>query len=566
MIDQPLSLKALIVEQDLANRQQLGSLLRAQGYQTIEAGDGQQAVELFQQQSPCIIFMGIHLPIMDGHQATRRIKLLAGESFIPVIFLASDSDSDQLQACIDAGGDDFLLKPYDRFQLQSKVHSMQRITLLNRKVKGMYSLIHREQEIAEQVFNNAVQKNNIQSDFIKSIIRPASTFSGDMILSEISPSRNIHFLLGDFTGHGLSAALGALPVSEVFRAMTSKGFSPEEILRGINKKLRQFLPVGMFLCVQFIVISHDLKKVTVFNAGMPALLIVDALSNRIKQRVSSNCLPLGIIDELDSKHVAQSYALNEGDKLILYSDGLIEAESETAELFSSARLENTIQQAPSSQLFEYILLELERFCSAQTYADDVSLIQISCMPGLMPMTATVDSDSARTHSFDSKGDWEYVLNLKNSRLRETNPVPIIINQLMEMEGIESERQPLFTVLTELYVNALDHGVLSLESSMKSDSDGFARYFQQREERLSTLTQGHIVFHLAINHFEDFRSIKIRIEDSGEGFDYLNPAIRDTPDPARFSGRGILIINQLCDSLTHYSKGNITEAIYSWKSS
>jgi serine phosphatase RsbU (regulator of sigma subunit) len=83
-------------------------------------------------------------------------------------------------------------------------------------------MIHREQEIAQSVFINAIQGNNISNPNIKATIRPAGTFSGDMLLSAYSPSRDLYFLIGDFTGHGLSAALGAMPVSEVFHAMTSK--------------------------------------------------------------------------------------------------------------------------------------------------------------------------------------------------------------------------------------------------------------------------------------------------------------------------------------------------------
>ena len=162
----------------------------------------------------------------------------------------------------------------------------------------------------------------------------------------------------------------------------------------------------------------------------------------------------------------------------------------------------------------------------------------------------------------------YELNsgLKNNRLRETNPVPIIINQIMEMEGIESERQTLFTVLTELYVNALDHGVLGLDSSLKSDPAGFALYFQEREKRLTNLSDGHVIFHIAIEQNEEIRSIMMKVEDSGSGFDYSNINMPDPQNHTGLSGRGILLVRDLCESLDYLGRGNISEAIYSWKSS
>jgi CheY-like chemotaxis protein len=560
------TLKALIVDDEKTNRLILRSLLKKQGYNTIEAENGQQAVDLFRLDRPDMIFMDVMMPVMDGYEATRIIKRESGNHFIPVIFLTAMTDEESLQACINVGGDDFLVKPYDKFLLQSKIQAMERIARLNQEVQGMYSLIHREQEIAEQVFVNAVQKDNIDNENIKSIISPAGTFSGDMILSEYSPSRDILILLGDFTGHGLAAALGAMPVSEVFRAMTAKGFAPEEILNGINKKLRQFLPVGMFLGTQLISISHNLDQVTVFNAGMPPLLIIDGETNQIKYHVESNCLPLGVIDNIEVRELAQTIALQENDKLILYSDGLTEAWSEQDEEFGSDRLEQAIQTATGHEVFKNILHQLEVFSGTRTQADDVTLIEVYCEKGLLPPLTLHQSVAPSVHHFESKGDWEYVFSLKGKRLSETNPVPIIINQIMEMEGIKSERQSLFTVLTELFVNSLDHGVLGLKSSMKSDPSGFAEYFKEREKRLNNLNTGHVIFNLTIEQNDDIRSILIRIEDSGDGFDYSSKQNFDPSVHTGLSGRGILLINDLCESLNYLGRGNIAEAIYSWKTS
>ncbi len=557
-------LKALIVDDEMTNRLILRSLLKKQGYQTSEAENGQQAVELFRSESPNMVFMDVMMPVMDGYEATRIIKQEAGNLFIPVIFLTAITDEASLKACIDAGGDDFLVKPYDQFLLQSKIQAMERIAQLNQEVQGMYSLIHREQEIAEQIFVNAVQKNNIISPSIQSVIRPASTFSGDMILSEYSPSRDIHFLIGDFTGHGLSSALGAMPVSEVFRAMTAKGFAPEEILSGINKKLRQFLPVGMFLGVQFVSISHNLDQVTVFNAGMPELLIVDGDSNRIKFRVQSNSLPLGVVDNLNTGQIAQSFALSRDDRLILYSDGLTEAWSEQDQEFGLGRLVDAVEQAPTNGIFDHILARLDAFCGDRLQSDDVTLIEISANPELLPGMPQHTQIEAHSHHFAVGGDWEYVFSLKDERLKETNPVPIIINQIMEMEGIEAERPSLFTVLTELYLNALDHGLLGLTSALKGDPKGFEAYFKERERRLEALTSGQIIFHVSVEQLEDIRSIQFRVEDSGPGFDYSEFVNLQHHSENQYSGRGILLINELCESLSYHGKGNIAEAIYSWK--
>ncbi len=560
--DQPQTEIALIVDDEITNRLILRALLKQQGYQCIEAANGQQAIELFKEHDPDIIFMDVMMPVMDGYDATRIIKGLSENKFVPIIFLTAMTDEEALGKCIDVGGDDFLVKPYDKFLLRSKVESMRRITTLNKEMQGMYSMIHREQEIGEQVFNNAVQKANIQNDNLKSIIIPASTFSGDMILSAYAPSKDLHFLLGDFTGHGLSAALGALPVSEVFRAMTSKGFSLEDILIGINKKLRTFLPTGMFLGVQLISVSHDLEHIKVINAGMPDVLLIDGQTNLIRTHIKSKGLALGILDTIDIDEIVQVFPIKHGDKLVFNSDGVTEAWNIHGEDFGDERFYKTIEETPNNvQIFDHIMSELNHFCGRATQADDITLVEIGCTQSLIPLDES-EKPKTKAKRFLRSGEWEYAISFHGGRLKATNPVPIIINILLELENIETDKQTLFTVLTELYINALDHGVLGLNSSLKSDPSGFAQYFKEREERLNALNSGCVSFKLSLKNKNNQHQLIIRVEDSGKGFDYQSLKT-PTPEATALSGRGLILIKDLCDSLTYYGSGNIAEAVFSW---
>ncbi len=554
--------KALIVDDEKTNRLILKSLLVKQGYQIIEAVNGQEAVDMFKQENPSIIFMDVMMPVLDGYEATRQIKAASTNRFVPVIFLTAMSDEEALAQCIEAGGDDFLVKPYDKLILQSKIRSMQRIAALNREVQGMYSMIHREQEIAESVFINAIQSSNIENPYIRQVVRPAGIFSGDMVLSAYSPSRDLFFLTGDFTGHGLLAALGAMPVSEVFRAMTTKGFSPEEILSGINKKLKSMLPVGMFFGAQLVVVNHDLEHVRVFNAGMPDVIIVDGKTNRIKQRLASTGLPLGVDAGFDPKEMVQYAPITYGDKILMHSDGLTEARNAKDQEFGSDRLFDAITQAPRDQIFDQVFNDLDRFCGdITTQADDVTLVEITCVHDVLPEIETHEYIKPPTHLLGDRGEWKLSLRFNGARLRETNPVPVLVSYLMEMEELEAERQSLFTVMTELYVNALDHGVLGLDSTLKTDPEGFQTYFQTRETRLANLDSGYVIFNLSVEQESTRRSVLLRIEDSGKGFDYANHStqMRETA----LSGRGIMLIQDLCESLEYHGKGNIAIARFSW---
>lgn len=560
---------ALVVDDEPTNRLILKSLLSRHGFDVIQAEDGQQAVQVFTDMQPDIIFMDVMMPNMDGYEATRQIKSISGERFVPIIFLTAMTDEEALVKCIAAGGDDFLNKPFSKVILNSKIQAMERFSKLHNDVSSLVQVMHREEEIAEGVFNSAVIAGNVADEHLNFVIKPAGTFSGDMLLTEYSPSGDLHIMLGDFTGHGLAAALGAIPTSEVFRAMTRKGFTVEQILSGINSKLSKMLPTGMFVAIQFVAIDHELGTVSIYNCGMPDVLYIDGQTNEILERCQSNNLPLGISGNLAiAADSVQRLPFVPGNLLLLSSDGLIEAENKYGEAFGQQRLESAIhQKSADKSCMQTIMDELESFTGNASQNDDISVIEVPMSDSMIELPEhEIQPESEMELSSDdsyANTSWSMELKMSGKRLTGSNPVPVLLGHLNELEDLASERQALFTVLTELFVNALDHGVLRLDSSLKQTPGGFATYFEQREKRLATLEDGYVNISLHTKPHAHGGSIRISIEDSGDGFDFTNYAT--TADSGELlSGRGIKLLLDLCDSVVWEAPGNRVTAVYSWK--
>ncbi|MEW8562108.1 MAG: response regulator, partial [Candidatus Thiodiazotropha sp.] len=185
---------ALIVEDEVTNRMILKALLKKRGYNVIEAENGVEAIQQFKEHAPDLIFMDVMMPVMDGYEAASEIKQLAGDQFVPIIFLTAMSDEESLARCVEVGGDDFLSKPYSFTVLSAKVKAMERIRTLHRDTRMLYSRMQRDQEIAEQVFSNAVVADNVALNQIHSLLKPASVFSGDLMLTAFAPSQDLHVL------------------------------------------------------------------------------------------------------------------------------------------------------------------------------------------------------------------------------------------------------------------------------------------------------------------------------------------------------------------------------------
>ena len=559
--------KALVVDDEHTNRVVLKAMLENANFQVIEAENGATAIELFSREQPDIVFMDIMMPVMDGYEATTKIKAICGNTFVPVIFLTALTDNEVMAAAIQSGGDDFFVKPYNSITLKAKILAMERMRELNNRTHRLLSRMQRDQEIAESLFSDAVTSGNVAMEAIQSVMWSSSTFNGDMLLSEYTLSFDLHVMLGDFTGHGLGAALGALPCSEVFRAMCGKGFSAPEILSSINRKLHSLLPKGMFMAAQYVVVSRNLDFVTVCNCAMPDILIVDGKTGQIKSRVESSSLPLGVSADIDYSTLVKRIPTNPGDRIVLSSDGVARAQNNEGELFGQKRFEQALSKQGDHAPLTSVQSELDDFCKGVAQIDDISLVEIPCLPWIFPQNTIQESPTQPPNptGCDPMGDqamerWQYQLKLTGNKLKTVNPVPLIIAQIQELEDIGDHYQSLFTILTELYVNALDHGILNLDSSIKQSPEGFSEYFTEREKRLHELNEGWISFSLDVECSEKIGQINIRIHDSGPGFDIDAVA---KPNRDNFHGRGIQLIKELCQSLHFIPPGNQTEAVYAW---
>ncbi|WP_286973604.1 response regulator, partial [Pseudomonas sp.] len=216
-------LTILIAEDNAADRMLLSTIVSRQGHRVITAANGLEAVSLFHSERPQLVLMDALMPVMDGFEAARLIKQASGEELVPLIFLTSLSEGEALVRCLEAGGDDFLAKPYNRVIIEAKLLAMDRLRSLHATVLQQRNLISahndyllNEQHVAKAVFDKVAHSGCLNAANIRYLQSPYAVFSGDLLLAAYQPSGDMHILLGDFTGHGLRAAVGAMPLAQIF--------------------------------------------------------------------------------------------------------------------------------------------------------------------------------------------------------------------------------------------------------------------------------------------------------------------------------------------------------------
>jgi len=560
------ALKVLVADDTDTDRLILESIVRKEGYEVISAKDGLEAVARFQEDQPDIVLLDALMPNLDGFEAARQIKELAGEELIPIIFLTSLTDAESLVKCLEAGGDDFLQKPYNRIILKAKIESFNRMremhsTMLEQRDQIVRHNDHliQEQTVAKQVFDNIAHSGCLDATNVKHYLSPMAVFNGDVLVASLRPSGSMAVLLGDFTGHGLPAAIGAMPLASTFYGMTQKGFALTDILREINLKLKAILPIGVFCCATFAEIDFRTRKATVWCGGLPDSIIYRAATNTI-ETIRSNHLPLGVLSNSQFKTDCMHFELELGDRLFISSDGIHEARNEHGEMFGEDRLYSVFNRCEKPKdVFENILASVQEFVGEIEADDDLSLVEITVVN-----PEDVKSSSAEAALTDGPGlmDWSMDFEVNASTLKSFDPLPLMLNLVTEVPGLRSHSSSLYTILAELYSNSLEHGVLGLNSELKKTPEGFSEYYSMREERLQNLTEGFVRFQFQHSMNNQGGSLIIKLVDSGSGFDFEKAMNKDSKN-LTYCGRGIALMQDLCDTFEYCGNGNEVRAMYQW---
>ena len=448
------------------------------------------------------------------------------------------------------GGDDFLNKPFDKVILSAKIKAHARTRELSKKTYKQnrelaYYQLHteREHELVEHIFDNALENRFLLPELIEFNLSPASMFNGDIFLMAPSCTGGVYVLMGAFTGHGLAAAMGALPASKIFYSMTQKGLSIGDIAAELNHTLYDLLPGNMFCAASIIEINSSGRSFSAWLGGLPDGFLLSK-DGQVKQKLTSRHMALGILDEFEFERDTVYIETELDDKIFLYTDGVIEAENNRGEFFGEERLLKKVS-APTFTELGSIVDSVKRFTGKQDQQDDLSLALIKCKPS--PITPQLSDEYLSTPLNIS-------MTLDADHLKNTDPVLDVVEMICAMKGCSEHRSNLFLLISETFNNALEHGVLGLESGLKDCDEGFCQYYELRAERLSALAEGKIT--LDINYLPEQPKIRFTIKDSGDGF------IKHHVNDDNFHGRGLGLIKEIAESVELNECGNQITVSYS----
>lgn len=417
--------------------------------------------------------------------------------------------------------------------------------------------LDQEQRIAASYMSKLIVLDKLKDPAVRFYLKPAENFSGDLLAASRAPDGRLHLLLADSTGHGLSAALAAMPMIHPFYSMTGKGFSISAIAKEINGKVWQSLPVSHFVAAVLVSIDPVGQMVEVWSGGCPPPLILNnegACAHQFKPRhLAMGILPPG---DFDASVEYCSYDEHEYS-LLMFSDGVIELKNESGEPFGMQRLLDAARAADAEMRWKNINDAIDAYSGNRKYdIDDIAVMMAQCEfrgensgQGALPERKAQDQGQGKVV-------WKFALTLGMDQIKKLDVVPLLLDIVQQIEQDKERAGEIFTILSEMFNNALDHGLLKLDSSLKHHEDGMEKYFDERATRLARAETGRIRLNLEkeIDASGGAALLRIRVRDSGDGFDYRQVVTKIAADTQRH-GRGIPLLYNVCSEVQFLGNGS-----------
>jgi PAS domain S-box-containing protein len=253
----------------------------------------------------------------------------------------------------------------------------EKLAIQNCELQRLHDNARGEEQLAGRLLTHVRRQGCLDTPGIQYIASSLGFFNGDVALAALTPSGELRWMLGDFTGHGLSAAIGTVPLAGAFYTTCRQDVPMTEAIANINDLLKSLLPPGLFCAAGFLGLNRDANLLSVWNCALPPILVRRISDGQIV-RYDSKSLPLGLLNSRELNIEPVQVSIDKGDDVYIFSDGLTEAPNASGELFGVERVERVLRavQNPGDG-FNAVVRAVAEYRGAVEASDDVSLVSVT---------------------------------------------------------------------------------------------------------------------------------------------------------------------------------------------
>ncbi|MEO7867904.1 MAG: response regulator, partial [Candidatus Eisenbacteria bacterium] len=284
-------MRILIVEDEPVNRMVLARKLQGWGHEVAQAKDGAEAWALLEREPFRMVISDWVMPEMDGVELTRRIRASDTGGYVYVLLLTANTGVDALVEGMDAGADDFMVKPFVAAELRSRIRAGERVLQLesdlaerNRKLGEANSSARRDLEAAAKMQKALLPQHGMLLPLVRPAWRflPASFVAGDVFHLHTLDEHRACFYLLDVAGHGVPSAMLSFSLSKLLApTLTPDGLlkrptqhapfveiaTPAEVMRELNERYQDDSDALKYFTMVYGIIDGAKNELTIAQAG-----------------------------------------------------------------------------------------------------------------------------------------------------------------------------------------------------------------------------------------------------------------------------------------------------------
>jgi two-component system sensor histidine kinase ChiS len=368
-------IRVLVVDDEPINRHVLRNHLTLIGCEVIEAANGGEAISHIRDSGPFeLMLLDIMMPGMSGYDVCSVIRESHSLYELPILFLTAKNQITDIVAALEAGGNDYLSKPFDKRELISRAKNL--ITLKKAVAEqNKFIAFQNELSVARKLQSSILPEFAPEMKGLTSVFyyEPMDSVGGDYFdFHEISPTE-LGVIIADVSGHGIPAALVSAMLKIAFSTQFRYTRDPVQLLSQINTTLMGKTK-GAFLTASYIYINLEKMEVTHARCGHLPLIILGKYENDPILSLPQGKL-IGWIPELDMK--SETIKIKPGDRLVLYTDGITEATGAKKEMLGDVKWQLMLQNSMEHNLErakDQLLSEIKQFTGGKSPDDDVTLV------------------------------------------------------------------------------------------------------------------------------------------------------------------------------------------------
>ncbi|MCC0177359.1 SpoIIE family protein phosphatase [Waterburya agarophytonicola K14] len=397
----PSKYTILIVDDNATNRDLLSRQVKTQGYKAAVARDGRQAIQKIKTGAYDLILLDIIMPEINGYQVLKWIRAGAWRH-IPTIMISALDEIDSVVKCIEMGAADYLAKPFNPTLLKARLGAcleqkrlrdqessyLDKLALANEEIKTLNGCLKAEnmrlstelevtQRLQMMLLPKEQELSQIEGLEIAGFMEPADEVGGDYY-DVLQHHGRITIGIGDVTGHGLESGVLMLMVQTAVRTlMENNETDPKKFFEVLNRTIyknvqRMDSDKNLSLCL---VNYHE--GVLNLSGQHEEMLVIRAGGTVERVDTIDLGFPIGLEETIEDFVFQAQINLHQGDVVILYTDGITEAENNLGIHYGLENLCAIVQQnwqESAQDIRQAVIENLRSHIGVEKVYDDITLV------------------------------------------------------------------------------------------------------------------------------------------------------------------------------------------------